>query len=99
VRAAQAGARTIAVAALPGMPFADRMDLARKLVASLRSFDLAAEVLVGSLRNASDVVDVALAGANVAAAPASVLRALSPRPLAGAGADDRPAAADDRVAS
>jgi transaldolase len=86
VRAARAGASYVSpVWGRAGETAADRLDLARKLVAILRSYDLRAEVLVDSVRNPDQLVDAALAGAAIASVPHAVLQQLVKHPLTDAG--------------
>ena len=54
----------------------DGTDLIRKTAALLRTYDVAAEVLAGSIRFPSDIIDAALAGARAASVPPDVLRQL-----------------------
>jgi transaldolase len=72
LRAAQAGASYVSPPIGPGGPGAEAHDLVRKLVATLRSYDLPTEVLVAA-RSPSQVVDAALAGARGVTAPHAVL--------------------------
>ncbi len=72
VRAAQAGASYVSPPTGPGGPGAEAHDMVRKLVATLRSYDLPTEVLVAA-RSPSQVVDAALAGARGVTAPYAVL--------------------------
>jgi transaldolase len=61
------------------------MDLVRKCVAIIRSFELRAEVLVASVRNQDQLVDAALAGAAIAGVPYALLQQLVKHPLTDAG--------------
>ncbi len=70
VLAAKAGARYVSPAA-GGAPGTN--DLIRGMAAIFRTYRLPAEVFVMPVRSSSQVVDVALAGAAVAAVPAGVL--------------------------
>jgi transaldolase len=70
VLAAKAGARYVSPADAGA---ADRNDLLRGVVAVLRTYGLPSEVLAAPVRTPGHVVDVALAGADVAAVPAAVL--------------------------
>jgi transaldolase len=72
VRAAQAGASYVSPPTGPTGAGAEAHDLVRKLVATLRSYDLPTEVLVAA-RSASQVVDAGLAGARGVTAPYAVL--------------------------
>ena len=72
LRAAQAGASYVSPPIGPAGPGAEAHDLVRKLVATLRSYDLPTEVLVAA-RSASQVVDAGLAGARGVTAPYAVL--------------------------
>lgn len=76
LRAAQAGARYVSPPTEPTGPGAEAQDLVRKLVATLRSYDLSTEVLVAA-RSASQVVDAAVAGARGVTGPYDVLVQLS----------------------
>jgi transaldolase len=76
VRAAQAGARYVSPPSGPAGAGAEAHDLVRKLVATLRSYDLPTEVLVAA-RNPRQVVDAAVAGARGVTAPYAVLVQLS----------------------
>jgi transaldolase len=73
--AAQAGAAYVSgfVGRVDGV---DGTDVIRKTVALLKTYDLAAEVLAGAIQHPSDLIDAALAGANVASVPPAVLRQL-----------------------
>jgi transaldolase len=74
VLAAKAGARYVSpVAGRASDGAADRTELVRNIVAIYRTYGLPTEVMVASVRSPSNVVDVALAGAAVAAVPLSVL--------------------------
>jgi transaldolase len=87
VMAAKAGAAYVEapLGPLPGTPNEDR-DLVRKMIANLKMYGLPAEVVVGPLRNADQIVDAALVGAHVATAPYGVLAELGARlPAAGTG--------------
>jgi transaldolase len=75
LRAAQAGARYVSPPTGPTGAGAEAHDLVRKLVATLRSYDLPTEVLVAA-RSASQVVDAAVAGARGVTAPYEVLMQL-----------------------
>jgi transaldolase len=70
ILAAKAGARWVSPVA-SGLPSAN--ELIRGLAATFRTYRLDAEVLVMPVRSASQVVDVALAGAGVAAVQMPVL--------------------------
>jgi transaldolase len=72
LRAAQAGASYVSPPIGPTGPGAEVHDLVRKLVATLRSYDLPTEVLVAA-HSASQVVEAALAGARGVTAPYAVL--------------------------
>ena len=78
VRAAQAGASYVSPPIGPAGPGADAHDLVRKLVATLRSYDLPTEVLVAA-RSPSQVVDAGLAGARGVTAPYALLVQLGGR--------------------
>jgi transaldolase len=75
LQAGQAGAAYLS-------PLADRsddpagLDLVRKMVALYKTYGLGTEVLMGSLRSAGDVVEAALAGAQLATVPFPLLRQL-----------------------
>lgn len=75
LQAGQAGAAYVS-------PLGDRpddpagFDLVRKMVALFKTCGVATEVLMGSLRNAGDVVEAALAGAELATVPFPLLRQL-----------------------
>jgi transaldolase len=88
VMAAKAGAAYVEapLGPLPGTPNDDR-ELVRKMVANLKMYGLATEVVVGPLRNADQIVDAALVGAHVATAPYAVLADLGGRAPAGTGTD------------
>jgi transaldolase len=84
LQAAEAGAAWVSpVAGLPaaGAALDEVMTLIRKTVALLKSADVAAQVLVGPVRDASTLIDVAFAGAHAASAPAALLREIG-KPLA-----------------
>jgi transaldolase len=67
LRAAQAGA---SYASPSGRPEdAADFDLVRKIVASYKTYGIATEVLVVAVRSAGDVLDAALAGAQIASVP------------------------------
>jgi transaldolase len=72
LRAARAGARYVSPPTGPDGAGAEAHDLVRKLVATLRSYDLPTEVLVAA-RSPSQVVDAAVAGARGVTAPYEVL--------------------------
>jgi transaldolase len=76
LRAAQAGARYVSPPIGPAGAGPDAHDLVRKLVATLRSYDLPTEVLVAA-RSPSQVVDAAVAGARGVTAPHEVLTQLA----------------------
>jgi transaldolase len=73
LRAAQAGAAYVS-------PFGDRqedsagLDLVRKIVAAYKTYGIATEVLVVSVRSVGEVLDAVLAGAQIATVPYPVLR-------------------------
>lgn len=75
LRAAQAGALYVS-------PFGERpeetadFDLVRKMVAAYKTYGLATEILVVAVRSAGDVLDAALAGAQIATVPFPFLRQL-----------------------
>jgi transaldolase len=74
VLAAKAGARYVSpVAGRTEDGSADRTELVRTIVATYRTYGLPTEVMVAPVRSPGNVVDVALAGAAVAAVPLSVL--------------------------
>jgi transaldolase len=87
VMAAKAGAAFVEapLGPLPGTPVEDR-DLVRKMIANLKMYGLATEVVVGPLRNADQIVDAALVGAHIAAASYVVLAGLGARLPVGPGA-------------
>ena len=53
------------------------------MIANLKMYGLATEVIVGPLRNADQIVDAALVGAHIAAASYAVLAELGARLPAG----------------
>jgi len=73
LQAAQAGASYVS-------PFGDRpddtadLDLVRKIVAVFKTYGIATEVLVVSVRSANDLLEAALAGAQIATLPFPLLR-------------------------
>jgi transaldolase len=73
LRAAQAGALYVS-------PFGERpeeaadFDLVRKIVAAYKTYGIAPEILLVAVRSASDVLDAALAGAQIATVPFPFLR-------------------------
>jgi transaldolase len=75
LRAARAGATYVSPPTGPNGPSAEAHDLVRKLVATLRSYELPTEVLVAA-RNPSQVVEAGLAGARGVTAPYAVLMQL-----------------------
>ena len=81
LRAAQAGARHVAVepAGASG-PATEALDAVRRIVASLRSYGYATEVLVAAVKSAGELVDAAIAGAHAAAVPAALLAEIARRP-------------------
>lgn len=84
LQAAEAGAAWVSPGAgLPpaGAALDEAMALIRKTVALLRSSELPAQVLVGPVRDASTLIDVAFVGAHAASAPAALLREIG-KPLA-----------------
>jgi len=72
-----------------GLPGSGASDLIRKLVALLRTYGEAAEVVAGEIRMPTHVIDAALAGAHAAAVPAAVLRELPAESVRGAEAGRR----------
>ena len=68
---------------------ADGNELIRGIVAALKTYNFSTEVLAAPVRTPSHVVDVALAGAAVAAVPLSVLEQVVKPPAAGGGSADR----------
>ncbi len=52
----------------------DAVDLVRKILAVYRTYDYKTEVLVASVRNPSHLLDVVIAGAQVASVPYLVLQ-------------------------
>jgi transaldolase len=87
VMAAKAGASYIEAPLAPMQATAtEERDLVRKMVANLKMYGLATEVVVGPLRNADQIVDAALVGAHVATASYAVLSDLGARPPTGTGA-------------
>ena len=76
LQAAQAGAAYVS-------PFGDRvddiadLDLVRKIVAVYKTYGIATEVLLASVRSASDIVEAALAGAQIATVPFAILRQIT----------------------
>lgn len=90
VLAAKAGARYVSPVASPGDPGgADGNALIRGIVAALKTYNFPTEVLAAPVRTPSHVVDVALAGAAVAAVPLAVLEQVVKSPAAGGGSADR----------
>jgi transaldolase len=78
--AAKAGARYVSPDSgriQDGAP--DRTELVRGIVAICRTYGLPIEVIVAPIRSPSNVVDMALAGAAVAAVPLSVLEQVAAR--------------------
>ena len=75
LQAAQAGMAYVS-------PFGDRpddpagLDLVRKIVALYKTYGIGTQVLMSSLRSAGDVVEAALAGAQIGTAPFPLLRQL-----------------------
>jgi len=67
----------------------DDKDQVRKMVANLRMYGLATEVLAGPVRNVDQVVDAALVGAHITSAPFTILAELGTQPVAGAGLGPR----------
>jgi transaldolase len=89
VLAAKAGARYVSPIVGPAdQGGADRNELIRGIVAALKTYNLPAEVLAAPVRTPSHVVDVALAGAAVAAVPLSVLEQVVKSPVGGVGSAD-----------
>jgi transaldolase len=83
VLAAKAGARYVSPVSgrvQDGAP--DRTELVRGIVATCRTYGLPIEVIVAPIRSPSNVVDMALAGAAVAAVPLSVLEQVAARRVA-----------------
>jgi transaldolase len=72
LRAAQAGAVYVSPFWRPGE--AADFDLVRKIVASYKTYEIATQVLVVAVRSAGDVLDAALAGAQIASVPFPFLR-------------------------
>jgi transaldolase len=54
----------------------DGNDVIRKLLALFRTMNVSTEIVAGGIHLPTDVIDAAIAGAHVAAAPPAVLRAL-----------------------
>ena len=78
LRAARAGARAVIVATGGGGATAgEAMDAVRRIVASLRSYGYATEVLVTGVTSPGELVDAAIAGAHVAIVPPTVLAELA----------------------
>jgi transaldolase len=75
LRAARAGATYVSPPTGPNGPGAEAHDLVRKLVATLRSYELPTQVLVAA-RSPSQVVEAGLAGARGVTAPYAVLMQL-----------------------
>ncbi len=83
ILAARAGARYVSPAAGRVQDgAADRTDLVRSIVAICRTYGLPTEVIVAPIRSPSNVVDMALAGAAVAAVPLSLLEEVASRRIA-----------------
>jgi transaldolase len=78
LRAARAGARSVVVAmGVGGATAAEAMDAVRRIVASLRSYGYATEVLVAGVSSPGELVDAAIAGAHAAVVPPAVLAELA----------------------
>lgn len=69
----------------------EEKDQVRKMVANLRMYGLATEVLAGPARNADQIVDAALVGAHVATAAFAILADLGARSSASAALGPREA--------
>jgi transaldolase len=90
VLAAKAGARYVSPLVSPAdQGAADGNALIRGIVAALKTYNFPTEVLAAPVRTPSHVVDVALAGAAVAAVPLAVLEQVVKSPTAGGGSADR----------
>lgn len=86
VLAAKAGARYVSpVVPSAEPPGNDGNELVRAVAAVLKTYRLSTEVLVASVRSASHIVDVALAGAAAAAVPLAVLQQVMKAPAASSG--------------
>jgi transaldolase len=80
VLAAKAGARYVSpVSGRAPDGGTDRAELVRSIVAMYRTYGLPTEVMVAPVRSPSHVVDMALAGAAVAAVPLNVLEQVAAR--------------------
>ena len=90
VLAAKAGARYVSPIVAPAdQGGADANELIRAMVAALKTYNFSTEVLAAPIRTPSHVVDVALAGAAIAAVPLAVLEQVVKSPAAGGGSADR----------
>ncbi|MES1164704.1 MAG: transaldolase family protein [Verrucomicrobiota bacterium] len=90
VLAAKAGARYVSPIATPAdQGGAGGNELIRGIVAALKTYNFATEVLAAPVRTPSHVVDVALAGAAIAAVPLAVLEQVVKSPAAGGGSAER----------
>ena len=86
ILAAKAGARYVSPVAVPADAGGlDRNELIRGIVAMFKTYNLPTQVLASPVRSPSHVVDVALAGAAVAAVPLSVLEQVVKTPVSGGG--------------
>jgi len=90
VLAAKAGARYVSPASDRVQDgAADRTDLIRSIVAICRTYGLSTEVMVAPIQSPSNMVDMALAGAAVAAVPLSLLQQVAARRIAAEGGAEK----------
>lgn len=61
------------------------MDLIRTIAVIFRNYDIQTEIIAASIRNPIHVIDCALAGADIATVPYSVLEQMTKHPLTDAG--------------
>lgn len=90
VLAAKAGARYVSPVVSPvDQGGAAGNELIRGIVAALKTYNFPTEVLAAPVRTPSHVVDVALAGAAVAAVPLAVLEQVVKSPATSGGSSER----------